>query len=82
MIEKNGKFLNEKCLMEQAWIKNEEITMADNPREESRKFGPEIRITRFVGYKEDKSRKKNKLIKTLISRQDAAPIYGADVKKR
>ena len=47
---KIAKYLKEKCLMEQVWIKNEDLTVAGLIREESRKSGAAIRIVRFVRF--------------------------------
>ena len=44
------KYLKEKCLMEQAWIKNEDMTIGDYLREESRKLGQTVGIGRFTRF--------------------------------
>jgi elongation factor Ts len=47
---KIAKFIKEKCLLEQVWIKNEDLTISAYLQEESRKIGAEIKIIRFARF--------------------------------
>lgn len=47
---KLAKYLKEKCLLEQAWIKNEEITLADYLDEQSRTLGTAVAVARFARF--------------------------------
>lgn len=49
------KYLKENCLMEQVWIKNEDMTIGDFLNEESRKLGETVGIVRFVRYERAES---------------------------
>lgn len=47
---KMERFFREKCLVEQVWIKNEEMTIADYLREESGKLKAAVKVVRFVRF--------------------------------
>lgn len=47
---KIAKYIKEKCLLEQVWIKNGEMTIDDYIQDESRKLGADIKIVRFIRF--------------------------------
>ncbi len=47
---KIAKYIKEKCLLEQVWIKNEDMTIADYLQNMSGKLGGEIKIIRFTRF--------------------------------
>jgi elongation factor Ts len=47
---KMERFFKEKCLVEQVWIKNEEMTIADYLREQSLKLKAAVKVVRFARF--------------------------------
>jgi len=45
-----NKYFKEVCLLEQIWVKNADYTITKYLKEESKKLGAEIKVTRFVRF--------------------------------
>jgi elongation factor Ts len=55
VMGKLDKYYKKNCLIEQSWIKNEDMTIADFLKESSEKLGAGIEIVRFARFERGKS---------------------------